>query len=115
MARARFALLGLLSVHAVLGVSLPKRVSDGDFFDVTEGGGSWLDSGNGSLGEPLNVKCFQFSVPAPHHRDDELTNIVLIRLSSPASALRRCSRTMVSSILPRQLDCVSLDNTCVGY
>ncbi|KAI0283660.1 hypothetical protein BGY98DRAFT_911272 [Russula aff. rugulosa BPL654] len=53
---ARFALLVLLSVHAVLGVSLPKRVSDGDFFNVTEGGGSWLDSGNGSgLGEPLNV------------------------------------------------------------
>ena len=58
---ARFALLALLSVHAVLGVSLPKRVSDGDFFDVTEGGGSWLDSGNGSLGEPLNVKRFQYT------------------------------------------------------
>jgi hypothetical protein len=46
---ARFALLALLSVHAVLGISLPKRVSDGDFFDVTDGGGSWLDSGNGNL------------------------------------------------------------------
>ena len=57
---ARFALLALLSVHAVLSVLLPKRVSDGDFFNVTEGGGSWLDSGNGSgLGEPLNVKHFQ--------------------------------------------------------
>jgi hypothetical protein len=59
---ARFALLVLLSVHAVLGVSLislPKRVSNGDFLNVTEGGGSWLDSGNGSLGKPLNVKCFQ--------------------------------------------------------
>ena len=55
---ARFALLALLSVHAVLGVSLQKRVSDGDFFNVTEGGGSWLDSGNGSLGEPLNVNAF---------------------------------------------------------
>jgi hypothetical protein len=57
---ARFALLALLSAHAVIGVSLPKRVSDGDFFNITEGGGSWLDSGNGSgLGEPLNVKRFQ--------------------------------------------------------
>ena len=55
----RFPLLALLSVHAVLGVSLPKRVSDGDFFNVTEGGGSWLDSGNGSLGEPLSVRRFQ--------------------------------------------------------
>ena len=64
---ARFALLALLFVHAVLGVSLPKRVSDGDFFNVTEGGGSWLDSSDGSLGEPLNVKTF--SVAAPHHYD----------------------------------------------
>ena len=56
---ALLALLALLSVHAVLGVSLQKRVSDGDFFNVTEGGGSWLDSGNGSLGEPLNVKHLQ--------------------------------------------------------
>jgi hypothetical protein len=56
---ARFALLALLSVHAVLGVSLQKRVSDGDFFNVAEGGGTWLDSGSGSLGEPLNVKRFQ--------------------------------------------------------
>ncbi len=55
----RFAVLALLSVHAVLGVSLPKRVSNGDFFNVTEGGGSWLDSGNGILGEPLSVNCFQ--------------------------------------------------------
>jgi hypothetical protein len=56
---ARFPLLALLSVHAVLGISLPKRGSDGDFFNVTEGGGSWLDSGSGTLGEPLNVKRFQ--------------------------------------------------------
>ena len=56
---ARFALLALLSVHSVLGVSLQKRVSDGDFFNVTKGGGSWLDSGSGSLGEPLNVNRFQ--------------------------------------------------------
>jgi hypothetical protein len=55
----RFTLLALSSAHAVLGVSLPKRVSDRDFFNVTEGGGSWLDSGNGSLGEPLNVKLPQ--------------------------------------------------------
>jgi hypothetical protein len=55
MARFASALLALLSVHTVFGVSLLKRVSDGDFFNVTEGGGSWLDSGNGSLGEPLNV------------------------------------------------------------
>jgi hypothetical protein len=56
---ARFPLLALLSVHAVLGIKLPKRGSDGDFFNVTEGGGSWLDSGSGTLGEPLNVKRFQ--------------------------------------------------------
>jgi hypothetical protein len=56
---ARFPLLALLSVHAVLGISLPKRGSDGDFFNVTEGGGSWLDSGSSTLGEPLNVKRFQ--------------------------------------------------------
>ena len=48
-------LLVLLFVHAALGVSIRKRISDGDFFNVTEGDGSWLDSGNGSLGEPLNV------------------------------------------------------------
>lgn len=55
---ARFPLLVFLTVHAVLGVSLAlrKRISDGDFFNVTQGGGSWLDSGNGTLGEPLNVK-----------------------------------------------------------
>ncbi|KAF8499810.1 hypothetical protein F5888DRAFT_1905855 [Russula emetica] len=52
---ARFPLLVIFFVHAVLGVSLRKRVSDGDFFNVTEGGGSWLDSGDGTLGEPLNV------------------------------------------------------------
>ena len=39
----------------MLGASLQERISDGDFFNVTEGDGSWLDSGNGSLGEPLNV------------------------------------------------------------
>jgi hypothetical protein len=61
---ARFPLLVLLTVHAVLGVSLRKRISDGDFFNVTEGGGSWLDSGNGTLGEPLNVN--RSSVPAHH-------------------------------------------------
>ena len=54
---ARFALLALLSVvHAVLGASIPKRVSNGDFFNPAQAGGSWLDSGSGSLGEPLNVK-----------------------------------------------------------
>ena len=52
---ARFTLFVLLCVQAVLGFSMRKRISDGDLFDVTEGGGSWLDSGNGSLGEPLNV------------------------------------------------------------
>ena len=52
---ARSALLILLFVHAVLSASLHKRISDGDFFNVTDGGGSWLDSGNGTLGEPLNV------------------------------------------------------------
>jgi hypothetical protein len=60
---ARFPLLVLLSFHAVLGVSLRKRVSNGDFFNVTEGGGSWLDSGNGTLGEPLNVKHSSVTVP----------------------------------------------------
>jgi len=39
----------------VLGIALRKRVSDRDFFNVTKGGGSWLDSGNGTAGEPLNV------------------------------------------------------------
>jgi hypothetical protein len=52
---ARFALLALLFVRAALGVSLPKRTSDVPFFDPAQGGGSWLDSGDGSLGEPLNV------------------------------------------------------------
>ena len=51
----RFPLLVLVFVQAVLGISLRKRVSNGDFFNVTQGGGSWLDSGNGTLGEPLNV------------------------------------------------------------
>jgi hypothetical protein len=60
---ARFPLLVPFFVHAVLGVSLRKRVSDGDFFNVTEGGGSWLDSGNGTLGEPLNVKRSSVTVP----------------------------------------------------
>jgi hypothetical protein len=60
---ARFPLLVLLFAHAVLGASLRKRVSDGDFFNVTEGGGLWLDSGNGTLGEPLNVKRSSVTVP----------------------------------------------------
>jgi hypothetical protein len=56
---ARFPLLVLFFVHAVLGVALRKRVSGGDFFNVTQGGGSWLDSGSGGTsGEPLNVKRF---------------------------------------------------------
>lgn len=57
----RFALLVLLSIHATLGISgsLQKRTtSDVAFFDPTQGGGSWLDSGNGALGEPLNVSRF---------------------------------------------------------
>jgi hypothetical protein len=60
---SRFALLVLFFVHAGLGASLRKRVSDGDFFNVTAGGGSWLDSGNGTLGEPLNVKCSSMTFP----------------------------------------------------
>lgn len=60
---ARFSLLVLFFVHAVLGVSLRARVSDGDFFNVTEGGGSWLDSGDGTSGEPLNVKRSSITVP----------------------------------------------------
>ena len=60
---ARSPLLVLLFVHAVLSVSLRERVFDGDFFNVTEGGGSWLDSGGGTLGEPLNVKHSPVTVP----------------------------------------------------
>jgi hypothetical protein len=54
----RFTLLVFFFVHAGLGAHalLRERLSDGDFFNVTDGGGSWLDSGNGTLGEPLNVK-----------------------------------------------------------
>ena len=50
-------------IDAVLSVSPWKRVSDGDFFNVTEGGGEWLDSDNGILGEPLNVKYSSMTVP----------------------------------------------------
>jgi len=53
----RFSLLVLFFVHAVLGVS------DGDFFNVTQGGGSWLDSGDGTSGEPLNVNRSPVTVP----------------------------------------------------
>ena len=60
---ARLALLVLFFVHAVLGVSLQERVSDEDFFNVTGGGGSWLDSGDGTSGEPLNVNRFSVTVP----------------------------------------------------
>jgi len=60
---ARFPLFFLLFVDAVLCVSPWKRVSDGDFFNVTEGDGSWLDSGNGILGEPMNVKHSSVTVP----------------------------------------------------
>jgi hypothetical protein len=60
---ARFPLFILFFVHAVLGVSLRERVSVGDFFNVTEGAGSWLDSGSGTLGEPLNVKRSSVTVP----------------------------------------------------
>lgn len=64
---ARFALLAsaLLSVtvHAVLGASVSKLVSDGDFFNPAQVGGSWLDSGSGSLGEPLNVNTLLGSCP----------------------------------------------------
>ena len=59
---ARF-LLVVLFVPTALGISLPKRVSDGDFFNVTDGGGSWLDSGNGTFGEPLNVKRVSVTIP----------------------------------------------------
>jgi hypothetical protein len=54
---AHLVLLALLSVRTALGVALPKRISDVAFFDPAQGGGSWLDSGDGSLGEPLNVNC----------------------------------------------------------
>jgi hypothetical protein len=65
--RVRFPLLVLFFVHAVLGASLRERVTDGDFFNVTGGGGSWLDSGSGTLGEPLNVKRSSVTV---HHHDE---------------------------------------------
>ena len=60
---ARFLLLVLLFAPTVLGISLPKRVSGGDFFNATVSGGSWLDSGNGTAGEPLNVKCSSVTIP----------------------------------------------------
>ena len=53
---ALFVLFALLYAHATLGISLPKRNSDVAFFDPAQGGGSWLDSGSGTSGEPLNVK-----------------------------------------------------------
>ena len=58
---ARFLLLVLLFIHAVLasGVSLRKRISDGDFFNATAGGGSWLDGAGSTVGEPLNVNISQ--------------------------------------------------------
>lgn len=53
---ARYALIALLCAVPVLGLGLPKRFSNGDFVDPAQGGGSWLDSGDGTLGEPLNVR-----------------------------------------------------------
>ena len=52
---SRSALHILLFVHPMLGASLREHISYGDFFYVTEDSGSLLDSGNGTLGEPLNV------------------------------------------------------------
>ena len=58
----RFALVALFCLvpswytHATLSLQLPKRSSDGDFFDPAQGGGSWLTSGDGTSGEPLNVR-----------------------------------------------------------
>ena len=52
----RYTLVALLCAIPALGLGLTKRVSNGDFFDPAQGGGSWLDSGNGTLGEPLNVR-----------------------------------------------------------
>jgi hypothetical protein len=60
---ARFALVALLFIRATLGLVLSKRISDGDFFDPAQGGGSWLDSGDGTSGEPLNVRRSSSSYP----------------------------------------------------
>jgi hypothetical protein len=55
---ALFGLVPSLYVHATLGLGISKRNSDGDFFDPAQNGGSWLDSGDGTSGEPLNVRRF---------------------------------------------------------
>ena len=53
---ALFGLIPSSYTHATLGLGLPKRNSDGDFFDPAQNGGSWLTSGDGTSGEPLNVR-----------------------------------------------------------
>lgn len=55
----RYALVALLCAVPTLVLGLTKRVSNGDFFDPAQGGGSWLDSGDGTSGEPLNVRRSQ--------------------------------------------------------
>ena len=56
---AHFSLVALLFIRATLGLC----ISDGDFFDPAQGGGSWLDSGDGTSGEPLNVRRSSSSYP----------------------------------------------------
>jgi hypothetical protein len=55
---ALFCLVPSLYIHITLGLGLPKRSSDtdGDFFDPALDSGSWLTSGDGTSGEPLNVR-----------------------------------------------------------
>jgi hypothetical protein len=53
---ARFAHIALLFAYTTFGLALPRRSSGNGFIDPVAGGGSWLDSGDGKSGEPLNVK-----------------------------------------------------------
>jgi len=60
---ARFALLALFFAHTTFGLALPGRSSGTGFIDPVPGGGSWLDSGDGKSGEPLNVVISGLSSP----------------------------------------------------
>jgi hypothetical protein len=53
---ALFCLVPSLYIHATIGLGSPKRSSGDDFFDLALNGGSWLTSGDGTSGEPLNVR-----------------------------------------------------------
>ncbi|KAI0302558.1 hypothetical protein BC826DRAFT_420971 [Russula brevipes] len=60
---ARFALVALLFAHTTFGLAPPRRSSGDGFIDPVPGGGSWLDSGDGKSGEPLNVVISGLSSP----------------------------------------------------